>query len=225
VATGALRRVSGATAGYLGLNPGVLLSRVLKDLAAGKALTKMVKIEPTALPDVKIVQTSIFADARGYFMEAYNKQAFVTAGIEEEFVQDNFSLSVEAGTVRGLHFQIAPFAQAKLIRVGRGRILDVAVDLRRSSQTFGRHVAVELSAESGLQLFIPVGFAHGFCTLEPNTEVSYKVTAHYSAAHDKGLAWDDPALEIDWPVDATGAILSEKDTRHSRLADLPMCFP
>ncbi|MBM6582628.1 dTDP-4-dehydrorhamnose 3,5-epimerase [Microvirga sp. BT689] len=185
----------------------------------------MVKIEPTALPDVKIVHTSVFADARGYFMETYNKQAFVAAGIEEEFVQDNFSLSVEAGTVRGLHFQIAPFAQAKLIRVGRGRILDVAVDLRRSSPTFGHHVAVELGAESGSQLLIPVGFAHGFCTLEPNTEVSYKVTANYSAPHDRGLAWNDPALEIDWPVEATRAILSEKDTKHPRLADLPAFFP
>jgi len=185
----------------------------------------MVTIRPTALPDVKIIQTSIFADARGYFMETYNKQAFAAAGVNEEFVQDNFSLSSEVGTVRGLHFQLAPFAQAKLIRVGRGRILDVAVDLRRSSPTFGRHVAVELNAQSGLQLLVPVGFAHGFCTLEPNTEVLYKVTANYSAAHDRGLAWDDPALGIDWPVDAANAILSDRDTKHPRLADLSVCFP
>jgi dTDP-4-dehydrorhamnose 3,5-epimerase len=185
----------------------------------------MVKIEPTALRDVKIVRTRVFVDSRGYFLETYNRQAFVAAGIKDEFVQDNLSLSKEAGTVRGLHFQTAPYAQAKLIRVERGRILDVAVDLRRSSQTYGRHMAVELSGESGLQLLIPVGFAHGFCTLEPNTEVSYKVTAHYSAAHEKGLAWDDPELGIDWPVDAARAILSEKDTKHPRLADLPVCFP
>jgi dTDP-4-dehydrorhamnose 3,5-epimerase len=184
----------------------------------------VVEIEPTALPDVKIVRTKTFADSRGHFMETYNKRAFVAAGIADEFVQDNVSLSAEAGTVRGLHFQIAPFAQAKLVRVGRGRILDIAVDLRRSSATYGRHVAVELTAENRLQLLIPVGFAHGFCTLEPNTEVSYKVTAHYSSDHDRGLAWNDPTLGIAWPVDAGRAILSDKDTKHPRLADLPVCF-
>lgn len=157
-------------------------------------------------------------------METYNRKAFVVAGIADEFVQDNLSLSTEAGTIRGLHFQSAPFAQAKLVRVARGRILDVAVDLRRSSPTFGHHVAAELSGENRLQLLVPVGFAHGFCTLEPNTEVAYKVTAHYSAAHDHGLAWDDPALGIDWPVEAARAILSDKDTRHPRLPELPVYF-
>jgi dTDP-4-dehydrorhamnose 3,5-epimerase len=185
----------------------------------------VIDVEPTALPDVKIIRTKIFADPRGYFVETYNRKAFAAAGIADEFVQDNLSLSTEVGTIRGLHFQSAPFAQAKIVRVGRGRILDVAVDLRRSSPTFGRHVAVELSAENGLQLLVPVGFAHGFCTLTPNTEVSYKVTAHYSAVHDHGLAWDDPALGINWPVEPSRAILSDKDTRHPRLSELSVSFP
>lgn len=184
----------------------------------------MIEVAPTNIPDVKIVRTKAFADPRGYFTETYNRKAFAEAGIGDEFVQDNFSLSTEVGIIRGLHFQSAPFAQAKLVRVARGRILDIAVDLRRSSPTFGRHVAVELSAENRLQLLVPVGFAHGFCTLEPNTEVAYKVTAHYSAAHDHGLAWDDPSLAIDWPVEPTRAILSDKDARHPRLAELPTYF-
>jgi dTDP-4-dehydrorhamnose 3,5-epimerase len=185
----------------------------------------LVEVTPTDLPDVKIVRTKVFVDSRGYFTEVYNRRAFEAAGITDEFVQDNLSLSVEAGTVRGLHFQTPPFAQAKLIRVGRGRILDVAVDLRRASPTYGRHVAVELSAENGLQLIIPIGFAHGFCTLEPNTEVSYKVTAHYSATHDQGIAWNDPALGIEWPVDPSRVILSDKDTRYPPLGEIPEYFP
>lgn len=184
----------------------------------------MVEVTPTDLPDVKIVRAKVFVDARGYFTEIYNRKAFVAAGITDEFVQDNLSLSVEAGTVRGLHFQSPPLAQGKLIRVGRGRILDVAVDVRRTSPTYGRHVAVELSAENGLQLMIPIGFAHGFCTLEPNTEVSYKVTAHYSAGHDQGIAWNDPALGIEWPVDPSRAILSDKDTQYPPLAEIPAYF-
>lgn len=185
----------------------------------------MIEVEASALPDVKIVRTKAFGDQRGYFMETYNRQAFRAAGVEDEFVQDNFSLSVEPGTVRGLHFQVSSFAQAKLVRVGRGRIFDVAVDLRRSSPTYGQHVAMELSAENRLQLLVPIGFAHGFCTLEPNTEVHYKVSTHYSAAHDRGLAWNDPVLGIAWPVEEASAILSDKDTRNPRLADLPPTFP
>jgi dTDP-4-dehydrorhamnose 3,5-epimerase len=185
----------------------------------------VIEVEPTALPDVKIIRTRVFTDPRGYFVETYNRKAFAEAGIFDEFVQDNFSLSADVGTIRGLHFQSAPFAQAKLVRVGRGRILDVAVDLRRSSPTFGHHVAIELSGENRLQLLVPVGFAHGFCTLEPNTEVAYKVTAHYSAAHDHGVAWNDPALGIKWPVETSLAILSDKDTRHPRLNELPIYFP
>ncbi len=185
----------------------------------------MVEVESTKLPDVKIIRTKTFIDARGYFTEIYNSQAFAEAGITQEFVQDNVSMSAEAGTVRGLHFQTQPFAQAKLVRVLRGRILDVAVDLRRSSATYAQYVAVELTAENRLQLFVPVGFAHGFCTLEPNTEVAYKVTAHYSPAHDQGVTWNDPTIGIAWPVDADRAILSDKDTRYPLLADLPVYFP
>lgn len=185
----------------------------------------MVEVESAKLTDVKIIRTKAFVDARGYFMETYNRQAFANAGIEEVFVQDNVSLSADIGTVRGLHFQAHPFAQAKLVRVVRGRILDVALDLRRSSATYGQHVAVELTAENRLQLLVPVGFAHGFCTLQPNTEVAYKVTAHYSSAHDQGVAWNDPALGIDWPVDADRAILSHKDTQYPSLGDLPVYFP
>lgn len=165
-----------------------------------------------------------FGDHRGFFSETYNRQRFVEAGIDMEFVQDNHSLSAAMGTIRGLHFQSPPFAQVKLVRVVRGRILDVAVDLRRSSATYGRHVAVELSAENGRQLLVPIGFAHGFCTLEADTEIHYKVSAYYSAAHDKGLAYNDPALGIDWPVTLGEAILSDKDRQQPRLADLAAYF-
>jgi dTDP-4-dehydrorhamnose 3,5-epimerase len=182
------------------------------------------EIYPTAIPAVKIVKPPRFGDHRGFFSEVYNLEKFAQAGINLNFVQDNHSLSAEPGTVRGLHFQSHPFAQDKLIRVIRGRILDVAVDIRRSSPTYGQHVAVELSAENGLQLLVPVGFAHGFCTLDPNTEVLYKVSSYYSAANDHGLAWDDPALGIEWPVAPESAVLSDKDRRHPRLADLPQYF-
>lgn len=180
----------------------------------------MIEVEGTTLPDVKIVRTKRFADLRGHFVETYNKQAFAAVGIEDEFVQDNLSFSIKAGTVRGLHFQIAPYAQAKLIRVARGRILDVALDLRRSSSTYGQHVLIELSDSDSHQILIPVGFAHGFCTLEPNTEVHYKVSAPYSADHDRGLAWDDPALGIAWPVNAQQAVLSDKDTKNPLFSEL-----
>jgi dTDP-4-dehydrorhamnose 3,5-epimerase len=181
-------------------------------------------IEPTTLPDVKVVTPKRFGDARGWFAEVYKQSAFEAAGLPVNFVQDNHSMSAQVGTVRGLHFQLPPFAQAKLVRVVRGRILDVAVDVRRSSPTFGQHVAIELSAETGQALFIPVGFAHGFCTLAPDTEVEYKVSAPYAPTHDHGLAWDDPTLSIAWPVDATTAVLSDKDRRHPRLADRPTLF-
>ncbi|MFA6205266.1 MAG: dTDP-4-dehydrorhamnose 3,5-epimerase, partial [Methylocystis sp.] len=141
-----------------------------------------------------------------------------------DFVQDNHSLSRDVGTVRGLHFQTAPFAQDKLVRVVSGRILDVAVDLRRSSQTFGRHVVVELSKENWRQLFIPIGFAHGFVTLEPDTEVIYKVTNFYSPQHDCGVAWDDPDIGIAWPAAAESAVLSDKDRKWPRLRDLAEVF-
>ncbi|WP_230530743.1 dTDP-4-dehydrorhamnose 3,5-epimerase [Microvirga roseola] len=185
----------------------------------------MLSVEPTAIPEVKIVTPKRFGDHRGFFSETYHRQRFAEAGIDTDFVQDNQSLSAAVGTVRGLHFQSEPFAQDKLIRVVRGSILDVAVDIRRSSPTYGRHVAVELSAENGRQLLVPVGFAHGFCTLEPDTEIQYKVSAYYSAAHDHGLAWDDPTVGIAWPVDPARAVLSDKDRRQPTLAELPVYFP
>ncbi len=184
----------------------------------------MLTVEPTAIPDVKVVVPKRFCDHRGYFCETYNRQRFSKAGIVTDFVQDNHSLSVAAGTVRGLHFQSPPFEQAKLVRVVRGRVLDVAVDIRRSSPTYGRHVAIELSSEDGRQLLIPVGFAHGFCTLVANTEIEYKVSAYYSAVHDRGLAFDDPELGIAWPVSPQEAILSDKDRRNPRLTELPTYF-
>jgi dTDP-4-dehydrorhamnose 3,5-epimerase len=184
----------------------------------------MLEIEPTAIPDVKILTPKRFDDERGFFSEVYNRQRLEGAGLRLDFVQDNHSLSTKVGTIRGLHFQMPPLAQDKLVRVVRGRILDVAVDLRRSSPTFGQHVAVELSAENWRQLLVPVGFAHGFCTLEPDTEVLYKVTGCYSALHDRGLAFDDPVLGIEWPIGVDEAILSEKDHKHPLLAELPVCF-
>jgi dTDP-4-dehydrorhamnose 3,5-epimerase len=183
-----------------------------------------VLVENTAIPDVKIITTKKFGDHRGFFSETYSRQAAAEAGVDLEFVQDNHSRSAEVGTIRGLHFQSAPFAQDKLVRVTRGRILDVAVDIRRSSPTFGQHVAVELSAENWRQLLVPIGFAHGFCTLEPDSEVLYKVTNYYSPAHDHGLAFDDPALGIAWPVEAGRATLSDKDRRHPRLAECTPLF-
>jgi dTDP-4-dehydrorhamnose 3,5-epimerase len=181
-------------------------------------------VQETSIPEVKIILPKKFGDARGFFSETYNRQAFHAAGIEDVWVQDNHSLSGPKGTVRGLHFQTAPFAQAKLVRVTRGAILDVAVDIRRGSPTFGRHVACEISAEKWNQIYVPVGFAHGFCTLTPDTEVLYKVTALYSRAHDFGLLWNDPALGIDWPVAPAEALLSDKDKVQPRLADLPAHF-
>ncbi|HLY55931.1 MAG TPA: dTDP-4-dehydrorhamnose 3,5-epimerase [Stellaceae bacterium] len=176
------------------------------------------------IPGVRLVRPVRHTDARGFFSETYSQARFAEAGIGTVFVQDNFSLSVPRGVVRGLHFQIPPFAQAKLVRVQRGAVFDVVVDIRRGSPTYGRTVAVELSAENWSQLFVPAGLAHGFCTLAPETEVTYKVSAPYSAAHDCGLLWNDPALDIDWPVKAGEALLSEKDGRWPTLAELPAHF-
>lgn len=181
-------------------------------------------VEATEIPDVKIITPKKFGDQRGFFSETFNQRALEAAGVSGTFVQDNQSLSATVGTIRGLHFQSKPFAQDKLLRVTRGRILDVAVDLRRSSPTYGRHVAVELSAENWRQLWVPVGFAHGFCTLEPDTEVHYKVTAYYSPEHDHGVLWNDPEIGITWPVSADAAVLSAKDEAQPRLADLPNYF-
>lgn len=172
------------------------------------------KAESLSIPDVKIVTPVKFEDSRGFFSETYNRDAFRRIGIDVDFVQDNHSRSERAGTLRGLHFQTPPYAQAKLVRALRGAILDVAVDLRRSSTHYGRHVKHVLTAENGTQIFIPEGFAHGFITLEPGTEVAYKTSNVYSPKHDRGLPWDDPVLCIDWGW--TGELyLSDKDKGHS----------
>ncbi len=181
-------------------------------------------IADTAIPAVKLIEPKRFGDQRGFFSEVYSRAAILSAGIDLEFVQDNHSLSLEVGTLRGLHFQVPPFAQDKLIRCARGRILDVAVDIRRGSPSFGAHVAIELSEKNWRQMLVPRGFAHGFITLEASSEVLYKVTAPYSAAHDFGLAFNDPALGIDWRAPAGGPVLSDKDRRHPQLAELPAYF-
>lgn len=168
------------------------------------------------IPEVKLLVPKIFRDARGWFSETFNRRSFAAVSPDAEFVQDNHSLSSEIGTVRGLHFQIPPRAQGKLIRVAKGAIFDVAVDIRFASPTYGRHVSVELSAENGAQIWIPPGFAHGFCTLERDTEVIYKVTDYFAPECERGLRWDDPALGIDWPVAASAVTLSDKDR------DLPL---
>ena len=174
---------------------------------------------PTDIPAIKILAPKKFGDHRGFFSETFNQKTFaelVGAGVE--FVQDNQSLSVEKGVVRGLHYQLPPMAQDKLVRVTRGAILDIAVDIRRGSPTFGKHVAAVISAENWRQIFIPIGFAHGFVTLEPNTEVLYKVSNYYSPKDERGILWNDPALRIDWGIDAAAAVTSEKDRKYPTLA-------
>jgi dTDP-4-dehydrorhamnose 3,5-epimerase len=171
-----------------------------------------------------LIKSRRFADDRGFFVETYNARDLAALGLAGHFVQDNHSLSLHAGTIRGLHFQLHPYAQGKLVRVVRGAILDIAVDIRRSSLAYRRNVAVELSATTGDQLYVPVGFAHGFCTLAPNTEVIYKVTAPYAPELDRGIAWDDPDLALPWPVGRTEAVLSPKDRAAPRLRDIPPSF-
>jgi dTDP-4-dehydrorhamnose 3,5-epimerase len=183
------------------------------------------KMTPTRLPDVLLVAPTRHGDARGFFMESFRQDVFSAHVPGVTFVQDNHSLSEAAGTVRGLHYQRAPHAQGKLVRVTAGAVLDVAVDVRAGSPTYGQHVAVELSAANALQLWVPPGFLHGFCTLEPRTEVQYKVTACYSAAHDGAVAWNDPDLGIAWPGIANEALLSPKDAQAPRLADAGVLFP
>lgn len=173
----------------------------------------MLAVTSTSIEAVKIITPESFADSRGVLCETYNRSRLVEHGIALEFVQDTQSLSVRAGTVRGLHFQASLAAQGKLARVLRGSIFGVAVDLRRSSPTYGKWTAANLSAADGRQMLVPVGFAHGFCTLEPDTQVFYKMTAHYSPANDSGIAWNDPNLAIDWPVLPADAILSDRDAR------------
>lgn len=173
----------------------------------------------TGIRGLLVVRAARRGDARGWFAETWSRRAFAEAGIDADFVQDNHSYSAAPGTVRGLHFQRAPFAQAKLVRVLAGAVLDVAVDIRPGSPTFGRHAAIRLAADEPSMLFVPEGFAHGFCTTAPDTEVAYKVTAPYAPDHEGGVAWDDPGLAIPWPVDPARAVVSERDRRWPRLAD------
>ena len=168
---------------------------------------------------VTLIRPKRFADDRGWFSESYHQARLAGQGIDILFCQDNHSLSRPLGTLRGLHFQTPPHAQAKLVRCVRGSIWDVAVDVRASSPTYGEWVAATLSADNGDQLFIPAGFAHGFVTLEPDSEVLYKVDDYYAPECDGGLAWDDPAIALPWPVPADGPALSDKDRRLPRLAD------
>ena len=169
------------------------------------------ELRETEIPDVKILKPKKFGDHRGFFSETYNKKILSELGIDMDFVQDNHSLSVEKGVIRGLHYQTPPFAQDKLVRVVHGAILDVAVDMRKSSPTFGKHITAVISADNWEQILVPAGFAHGFCTLEENTEVIYKVTNYYAPDHDTGIRWNDPELGIDWPISENEAILSDKD--------------
>jgi dTDP-4-dehydrorhamnose 3,5-epimerase len=168
-------------------------------------------IETTQLPGVILLKPPRFGDRRGFFSETYNRRVFTNWGINAEFVQDNQSLSAQAGTVRGLHFQAPPHAQAKLVRCGRGSFFDVAVDIRVGSPTYGQWFGVELSAENGRQLLIPAGFLHGFVTREPDTEILYKCTDYYAPDCDGAVRWDDPKIDIDWGLGGTAPTLSDKD--------------
>lgn len=182
------------------------------------------KVTRLAIPDVLLLEPVRHRDHRGFFSETFSKRALAEAGVEIDFVQDNHSLSCERGVVRGLHFQTEPAAQDKLVRVPRGAVFDVAVDLRHGSPTFGKWVGAVLSADNWHQLLIPKGFAHGFCTLEPDSELLYKVSDYYAPECDRGVAWNDPDIGIDWPVAPEAAVLSDKDAKQPRLADLSAYF-
>jgi dTDP-4-dehydrorhamnose 3,5-epimerase len=160
---------------------------------------------------VRLIRTRRFSDERGWFSETFNTVKWAELGVTVDFIQDNHSMSVPAGTIRGIHFQLPPHAQAKLVRCPRGRIVDYAVDLRRGSPSYGRYVAAELSEGNGLQMFVPAGFGHAFITLEPNSEVIYKVSDIYAPELDRGIRWDDPDIAIDWPLAGLAPTLSAKD--------------
>lgn len=170
------------------------------------------KFIPLEVPDVILIEPKIFPDARGFFYEGYRRDSFSEAGIADHFVQDNRSNSCK-GVLRGLHYQLPPMAQAKLVSVVAGKVLDIAVDIRRSSKTFGKHISVVLSGENRHMLYVPPGFAHGFCTLEDNTEFFYKVSNYYSPQNERGILWNDPALGIEWPK-MPEYFLSDKDTKY-----------
>lgn len=187
--------------------------------AAGSKSWRMVEVRATRLEGVVEIRPRKFGDDRGFFSETYSAEIFAARGIGPEFVQDNHSFSAAAGVLRGLHYQLPPKAQGKLVRVLRGRIFDVAVDIRRGSPTFAQWVALELSAESWNQVFVPPGFAHGFLTLQPDTEVLYKVTDYYSPEHDRSIRFDDAEIGIEWPLGGAQPQLSAKDQAAPLLAD------
>lgn len=184
----------------------------------------MLQIEKTALPGVLIITPARFGDARGFFSESWNATDMAKHGLEYTFVQDNHSLSENTGTIRGLHFQSPPHAQAKLVRCGRGALYDVAVDFRKKSPSFGHWIGVDLSFDNGKQLLIPAGFLHGFITREPNTEIIYKCTANYAPECDGAVRFDDPDIGIDWGVDTTDVLLSDKDEKAPYLRDIDSPF-
>ncbi|MFA9556929.1 dTDP-4-dehydrorhamnose 3,5-epimerase [Evansella sp. AB-rgal1] len=176
----------------------------------------------TKLQGVYILEPAVYDDNRGFFMESYNKKVLKEQSIDVSFVQDNHSLSTEAGVLRGLHYQLNPRAQSKLVRVCSGAIIDIIVDLRQNSETFGQWISVMLSEQNKHQVFIPKGFAHGFCTIEPNTQVLYKVDEYYEPKHDRGIIWNDPSIGIQWPTSTP--ILSEKDSKLPLLKNAEMNF-
>tara|TARA_B110000503_G_scaffold137641_1_gene222225 strand:- start:737 stop:1303 length:567 start_codon:yes stop_codon:yes gene_type:complete len=184
----------------------------------------VLEIVETAIPEIKVLIPRRFGDDRGYFSESWNKQRMADAGLDFEWVQDNHSCSVASPTVRGLHFQSPPHAQAKLVRCGQGRLFDVAIDIRKGSPTFAQWVGYELSAENGAQLLIPEGFLHGFVTREPNTEIVYKCSDYYAPECDGAVRFDDPEIGIDWGIDPAAAILSAKDQEAPRLRDFDTPF-
>jgi dTDP-4-dehydrorhamnose 3,5-epimerase len=186
----------------------------------GRSETSGTALELAAFPDVLLLTPKRHYDPRGCFSETFSRRHLAGLGIEAEWVQDNYSLSHMAGVVRGLHLQRPPAAQAKLVRVNRGAIFDVIVEMRPDSPNFGRHAVVELNARDWTQLYIPVGYAHGFCTLEPDTEVIYKTSAYYSPADEIGILWNDPDLAIAWPVAGDAALLSAKDAVNARFAEI-----
>ena len=182
------------------------------------------EIKTTALPGILLLKPRRFADSRGYFVETYNQRAFAGAGVRAQFVQDNQSFSTKAGTIRGLHLQLPPAAQTKLVRATRGSVFDVAVDLRQGSPTFGRWIGEILTAGGGEQLLIPRGFAHAYCTLEDECEVAYKTDDFYAPKCESGIIWSDPDLQIDWPIAPSSAILSDKDAKLGFFRDFTTPF-
>lgn len=181
-------------------------------------------IESLSIPGVKLITPKRFGDSRGFFSETYKAKELAEAGLDLDFVQDNHSYSAAKGVLRGLHYQKPPHAQDKLVRCTRGRVWDVAVDIRKGSPTFGQYVGAELSAENWVQILVPKGFAHGFVTLEENCEIQYKVTDYYVPESDANIRWDDPVLGVDWKIDPSSVTLSEKDAAAPLLSDVDLVF-